>query len=209
MKVTMTVAVASLGLAACVQIPMQQEIFEASATGGDFTLLNCNQLVNAEGTVRQRIATPSEENGVYTFGVFTPDGERVAEKDDILTTRAQELQRLRDSRDCATTAKTGQTSAVETSQVDLAAVNPPPAPAPTLSAGRYLQVATLRSPENKADVVRKLRSRGVEANAQPVFLNGAEHHRIIIGPLRSREDIARADEAAASLGLNDGFFVSG
>ncbi|MEL6795100.1 MAG: hypothetical protein AAFP78_16705, partial [Pseudomonadota bacterium] len=113
-------------------IPTQPEIQQASAAGGDFSLLSCNELANAEGAVRQRIAQPSEA-GVYTFGVYTPDGAPVAERTDILNANAEALGTLRERRDCAPKPAARPTAATVV-EAEPATAAPAPAPAPAATA---------------------------------------------------------------------------
>ena len=206
MKLYAIIGASALAASACV--PIQPEIFHASATGGDFSLLNCGQLNLAEGSVRQRL-TSLEQDGVYSFGVVTPDGVPVAERQMILNSAASELGTIRNQRNC------DETAPVVTASEVLSQPEEPVAPATsiatpaTVPSGQYLQVATFESAQNRDAALAALRAKGVSANAQPVTLGGRVHHRIIIGPLRNRADIAKADAAASSLGLNDGFFTSG
>ena len=60
MKNFAVIGAAALAAAAC--IPTQPEIYQASATGGDFSLLSCTQLTTAEGSVRQRLAAMREDS---------------------------------------------------------------------------------------------------------------------------------------------------
>ena len=198
MKNYAIIGAAALAAAAC--IPMQPEIYQASSTGGDFSLLSCTQLTTAEGSVRQRLAALDPQS-VYAFGVVTPQGAPVAERRMILNTAAAELGDIRGRRNC------GESAPIVTAAEALA--QPEDAAAPQIDAGRYLQVATFESPENRDAALAALRARGVSANAQPVTLAGKLHHRILIGPLRSRAEIAEADAAASALGLTDGFFTDG
>ena len=194
-------AIIGAALAASACIPIQPEIFQASATGGDFSLLSCNQLSTAEGSVRQRISS-LDPTSVYAFGVVTPEGAPVAEKRLILNSAANEFGEIRNRRNCENQGPVVTASEVLAQPEDQVA-------ATDLQAGRYLQVATFEFPENRDAALGALRAKGVSANAQPVLLAGREHYRIIIGPLRSREDIEAADAAASSLGLTDGFFTDG
>lgn len=200
MKTYAIIAAAALSAAAC--IPIQPEIYQASSTGGDFSLLSCSQLTVAEGSVRQRVST-LDPNSVYAFGVVTPQGAPVAERRMILTSAASELGTIRDNRNC------GETAPLVTADEVLAQPTVSDPAAPESQTGRYLQVATFESTENRDAAIAALRAQGVSANAQPVMLAGKPHHRIIIGPLRSREEIGQADAAAASIGLSDGFFTDG
>lgn len=201
-------------VAASACVPVLPEIRNASASGGDFTLLSCSQLATAEGSLRQRLSA-LDAGETLSLNVVSPTGQPAAERRMIVNSAAQEMAALRVRRNCAESAP------IVTAAEVLAQPEPVSEPAPVATAaaqpaatsgalrhGRYLQVATFELTENRDAALTAFRQRGVNANSQPVMLAGRQHHRILVGPLNSREDIRQADAVSRSLGLRDAFFVN-
>lgn len=196
--------------AASACVPVQPEIRQASATGGDFALLNCGQLATAEGSLRQRLSTLDAGESL-SLDVVSPTGQPAAERRMIVNSAAQEMAALRASRNCAESAPIVTAAEVlaqpEPAETATAAAQPA-ATGGALLPGRYLQVATFELAENRDTALAAFRQRGVNANSLPVMLAGRQHHRILVGPLGGREDIRQADAVSRSLGLRDSFFVN-
>ncbi|MEL7466397.1 MAG: SPOR domain-containing protein [Pseudomonadota bacterium] len=218
MKPTLIAVVAALGMSACVASPNIPDYQRASVKPVDYRHLDCDQLTRGGADV----AEASSPTGVFTFRPGWENGAPVAERTAGLVDPTQEEIRLRKLRDCeaqaSATPEPAKAAPREPAPRTVAAAPAHVTPKKTGKAkfngadarrGRFLQVATFSSRENRDATIEAFRARGVMASAQPLSRNGREMHRILIGPLRSRADLLRADKAAGELGLNDGFIVDG
>lgn len=181
-----SIAAAVLILAACAE--RGGEIYEASAQGGDYAILDCSQLEVAERSIGQRLSGSASYSTVGE-----PSSLLASQRDQISTTRA--------SRQCpgdpvlpaATPAEV-----VQSQDSDL-----------LLKDATYLQVATFRDPANRDRTVERLKAEGFQTFVRPIQLAGGAYYRVIVGPISSVRDVASIDAVTIRMGFNDTFFVKG
>lgn len=173
---------AILLMAACVD--RQQNIYDASAQGGDYAVLSCAELAVAERSIGQRLSGSAN----YAPG----------EGANLLGSQGEQLANARRSRSCPKTVAVAPAEVVEDADSG-----------GTLEAPAYLQVATFLVEMNRDDTISRLRAQGFAVASRPITLAGDIYHRVIIGPLTTVGDVAAADQAAIALGFDDAFFVKG
>ncbi len=169
-------------LAACVD--RQQNIYDASAQGGDYAVLSCAELAVAERSIGQRLSGSAN---------YAP-GEGANQ----LGSQGEQLANARRYRSCPETAVVVPVEVAEGADNGAALESP-----------AYLQVATFQVDVNRDDTISRLRAQGFAVASRPITLAGEVHHRVIIGPLTTVGDVAAADQVAIALGFDDAFFVKG
>lgn len=174
---------AVLALSACSE--RHQRIYEASSSGGDYAILNCEELRVAALTIDQRLG------GSARYGT-------TGEPTDLLRQQRASIVDLRQSRNCPG----GASPAVATPAQVVAEAQDT-----DRIEGKYLQVATFREPANRDDLVAKLAADGFDVGVRPIQLAGATYYRVVVGPLATISEIARIDRTIIRMGLNDAFFV--
>ncbi|MEM7547686.1 MAG: SPOR domain-containing protein [Pseudomonadota bacterium] len=173
------------------------ELQQAYASGGSYAFLSCAQLEEVTLAVQQRIAFLAQPEPKVFEQVDGTGGQ--LESTIILQSALSDLKRQASLRDC-----------------------PPPRPMPTVAevleedehdllrnrAGKslYLQVAIFARPANTARTIRKFENVGQTAFAEPVSVGGRIYDRVLVGPLRNRNDVYRTNVVAYELSLWDSFF---
>lgn len=89
--------------------------------------------------------------------------------------------------------------------VETAAVAPAVAAAPSAVKNPYIQVATVSSPKAANDIVRKLQSGGVPAEARITSSGGKNRFRVVVGPVTSAEQQTAQLKKVRALGFKDAF----
>ncbi|MEM7525700.1 MAG: hypothetical protein AAF360_18465, partial [Pseudomonadota bacterium] len=163
----------------------------AVTSNGDFTVLSCDQLAVAEATARQQIAALDRADADLA-------------RRTLLAGAASDLLAARRDRGCDVVAPITLAS---TRHGDPAPAAGEAADGPPME-GRFLQVATFAIVDNREKTIARLRAAGLPVIWRPSILRPSEYSRVLVGPLRSREDVRIADAISAELGLLDGFFVN-
>lgn len=174
-------------------------IEEASATGGDFSLLSCAQLNDAESTLSQQLAFASNPIPPI-FAATTASGEALTEQANLVEVTMVDLENKSRTSNCAASAPvvtSAQILAETEGMPDDTALNP----------GQYLQVGTFVQEGNRNTTMQQYQAAGLPVVAEQVILGGRPYSRVLIGPLVNREMLRRADALATELGLQDSFFV--
>lgn len=160
-------------------------IYEASNTGGDYAVLNCEELRVAQLSINQRLGTSA---GYSTAG----------EPKILLQFQGETIAPIRESRDCPG----GSTPVAETpSQVIAEAADT------ELVEGRFLQVATFREASNLDRMVAQLTDQGFAVQVRPITLAGNVYNRVVVGPLTTISEVAKIDAVILKMGLADAFFL--
>lgn len=184
-------AAALLGMTALVAACSENRnnIYTASVSGGDYAVLSCEELGEAQLSIRQRLGargTSATDNG------------------GLLVTQQDQLAAVRVRRNCPG-------GAVVEPVTPRAMLDSPAEPAGEQAVAapdaKYLQVGTFVLESNADRVFNTFRAAGIGAETVLITLGGKSYQRVIVGPLNSRTDIARADKVAAKLGLRDTFFA--
>lgn len=181
---TIGILLASLfAISACSE--NSERIFEASNTGGDYAVLDCEELRVAQLSIDQRLGTSS------TYST-------VGEPTILLQIQGETIAPIRQTRDCPTDpALNGATpSEVVANSSDTDLVE-----------GAFLQVATFREVSNLDRFVAKLSNDGFPVQVRPITLAGSIYNRVVVGPLTTVSEIARIDAAILRMGLSDAFFL--
>ena len=172
-----------LALGACSTERMK--IYRASSTGGDYAVLECQDLRIAQLTISQRQA------GSVNYTV-------IDEPADLLEEQRVRIANIRSERGCP-----GGSDPIAITPSQTVAE----APDTDLVEGSFLQVATFRVQSNADRVVAKLTAQGFAVQERPITLAGGLYTRIVVGPLTTISEIARIDQAILKMGFNDAFFL--
>ena len=173
-----------LALGACSE--RHQRIYEASSTGGDYAVLECEELRVAALTIDQRLSGSSR----YASA---------AEPTNLLQQQRASIADLRQTRGCP-----GGASPVAPSPAQVVA----DARDADQIEGKFLQVATFREAANRDDLVARLSADGFSVGVRPIQLAGTAYYRVVVGPLATISEIARLDRTIIRMGLNDAFFLN-
>ena len=173
-----------LALSACSE--RHQRIYEASNTGGDYAVLDCEELRIASLTIDQRLG------GSTRYATS-------AEPTNLLQQQRVAITNLRQSRDCP-----GGASPVAASPAQIVAESQET----DQIEGKLLQVATFRETGNRDDLVSRLTADGFAVQVRPIQLAGETYYRVIVGQLATISEIARIDSKIIRMGLNDAFFLN-
>lgn len=157
-------------------------IYEASNAGGDYAVLNCEELRVAQLSIDQRLGGTSSYSKV---------GEPII----LLETQRSSIAPIRQSRECP--APVAATPAQVIAE----------APDTELAEGAFLQVATFREVSNLDRFVAKLAAEGFPIQVRPITLAGGVYNRVVVGPLTMTSEIAKIDAAILKMGLADAFFL--
>ncbi len=160
-------------------------IYEASNTGGDYAVLNCEELRVAQLSINQRLGASS---------AYSTVGEPTI----LLEIQGETIAPIRESRDCP-----GGPTSVAVTPAQVVAE----APDTELADGAFLQVATFREVSNLDRFVAKLVADGFPVQVRPITLAGNVYNRVVVGPLATTSEIARIDSAVLKMGLADAFFL--
>lgn len=160
-------------------------IYEASNTGGDYAVLNCEEMRVAQLSINQRLGTSSGYSNA-------------SEPTILLQIQGETIAPIRESRDCPG----GSTPVAETPSKVLAEATDT-----ELAEGRFLQVATFREASNLGRMVAKLTDQGFAVQVRPITLAGNVYSRVVVGPLATISEVARIDAAILKMGLADAFFL--
>lgn len=172
-----------MAISACSE--SNSRIYKASNTGGDYAVLNCEELRVAQLSINQRLGTSSSYSNV---------GEPTI----LLQIQGETIAPIRESRDCPG----GSTPmAVNPAQVVAEATDT------ELVEGRFLQVATFREVSNLDRLVAKLTDQGFAVQVRPITLAGDVYNRVVVGPLTTISEVAKIDAAILKMGLADAFFL--
>ncbi len=177
-----------LTISACSQ--NNARIYEASNAGGDYAILNCEELRVAQLSIGQRLGNSSS---YYTTGEPTV----------LLQTQRDSISSIRTTRDCPG----GSIPTVVTPAQVVAEAEQAPQPEPNLTEGKFLQVATFREAANLNKMVANLTAEGFPVQVRPITLAGVVYNRVVVGPLTTISEVARIDAAILKLGLSDAFFL--
>ncbi len=172
-----------LALGAC--STERTKIYRASNTGGDYAVLQCQDLRVAQLTISQRQA------GSVNYTVND-------ESADLLEEQRVRIANIRRERGC-----TGDSDPIAITPSQTVAE----APDTDLVEGSFLQVATFRLQSNADRVVAKLTAQGFAVQERPITLADGTYTRIVVGPLTTISEIARIDQAILKMGFNDAFFL--
>ncbi len=178
-------------------IPLVQE---ASATGGDFSLLTCDQLRDAELTLGQQLAFV---NAVIPplFAATTAQGVELSEQRVFVQTAQSDIAAKAGSSGCAASNPVVTASQALQQTDGLSDATP-------LAAGQYLQVGTFASVANAETATQRFQTAGLPVVREVVALSGRSYSRVLVGPLATREMLRQADAIATEIGLRDSFFVT-
>ena len=165
-RLTVTGAVlAAFAMSGCSE--RHQRIYEASITGGDYAILNCEELRIAALTIDQRLGGSSQ---------YSSAGEPT----NLLRDQRASIAGLRQSRSCpggaspvAATPAEVVADAADTDRIE----------------GKFLQVATFRIPANRDELVARLRRQEFTVSVRPIQLAGATYDRVVVGPLTTISNI--------------------
>ncbi|MHA3915625.1 SPOR domain-containing protein [Halovulum sp. GXIMD14793] len=102
-------------------------------------------------------------------------------------------------------AAAAPTKPAATPPVETAAVAPAAPTAPSAVKNPYIQVATVSSPKAANDIVRKLQSGGVPAEARITSSGGKNRFRVVVGPVTSAEQQTAQLKKVRALGFKDAF----
>lgn len=163
-------------------------IYEASNRGGDYTVLDCEQLRVAQLSIDQRLGASS---GYSTVGEPTV----------LLESQRQSIVPIRQSRQCP-----GGSNSVAVTPAQVVAGGTEGSNA-TLAEEAFLQVATFRETYNRDNLVAELAADGFPVQVRPITLAGKSYDRVVVGPLTKISEIARIDAAILKMGLADAFFL--
>ena len=161
-------------------------IYEASNTGGDYAVLNCEELRVAQLSINQRLGTSSGYSNV---------GEPTI----LLQIQGETIAPIRKSRDCP-----GGSTPVAATPAQVVAE----ATDTELVEGRFLQVATFREVSNLDRMVATLTDQGFAVQVRPITLAGNVYHRVVVGPLTTISEVVKIDAAILKMGLADAFFLN-
>ena len=184
-------------LAGCLSTTPNVE--EASATGGDFSLLTCEQLNEAESTLSQQFAFASNPTPP-AFAATTASGEALREQISLVENTIIDLETKSRANNCASA------SPVVTSAQVLAETEEQ-AETMALTSGQYLQVGTFIREGNRDTTMQRYQAAGLPVIDETVVIGGRSYSRVLVGPLADRDMLRRADAIANELGLQDSFFV--
>ena len=177
---------ALLALAACSDRQMQ--IYNASETGGDYAVLSCEELNVALLTIGQRLS-----GSASYASLGEPSGLRGSQ--------GRQISDVRSARNCPggeTLVARKPVEVIEAAQ-----------PEKLLEEAAYIQIATFLVEPNRDATVEKLRAMGLPVIVRPILLAGSTFHRVIVGPLKTVEEVALVDRTAIQMGFDDAFFVKG
>lgn len=160
-------------------------IYEASKAGGDYMVLNCEELRVAQLSIEQRLGG-------------TPSYSKVGEPTILLETQRSSIAPIRQSRKCP-----GGSSPVAVTPAQVVAE----APDTELVEDAFLQVATFREVSNLDRFVAKLAAEGFPIQVRPITLAGGVYNRVVVGPLTMTSEIAKIDATILKMGLADAFFL--
>ncbi len=172
-----------LALGACTTERMK--IYRASNTGGDYAVLECQDLRVAQLTISQRLA------GSVNYTVNS-------EPTSLLEEQRDRIASIRRERDCPGGSKPIAVTPAQTVAE---------APDADLAEGAFLQVATFRFQPNADRLAAELTAQGFTVQEKPITLAGEPYTRVIVGPLTTRSEVARIDKAILRMGFNDAFFL--
>lgn len=174
---------AVLMISACVQ--NNAHIYDASNEGGDYAVLNCEELRVAQLSIDQRLGG--------TTG-YSKVGEPIV----LLETQRSSIAPIRQSRNCP-----GESIPAAATPAQAVA----DAPNEELAENAFLQVATFREVSNLNKFVAKLTDDGFPVQVRPITLAGGLYNRVVVGPLTTTSEIAKIDAALLKMGLADAFFL--
>lgn len=163
----------------------RERIYEASNSGGDYAVLDCEKLREAQLSIEQRLGASTG---------YSKAGEPAA----LLEKQRAPIATIRKSRQCPD----GFNPIAVTPSKAVA-----DAPDKDLVEDAFLQVATFREMSNLDKLVARLTTEGFPVQVRPITLAGAVYNRVIVGPLTKTSEIARIDAAILKLGLADAFFL--